>query len=219
LGNVTLWGPEAEGLLIACLTGGIASGKSEVSGEFKRLDACVIDADVLAREVVEPGRPAYLKIVEEFGEGVLADSGDLDRKALAEVVFTDRAKLDRLNAITHPAIFKAIADGIHDYARSMKSGDVPAVIVDAALIVDVGAAEVFDMIIVVIAAAEERVRRMVQLRGMDEAESRARIASQVPDEERVEHAQLVIVNDGTIEELKAKVGEAWERIKAEAFSR
>ena len=71
----------------------------------------------------------------------------------------------------------------------------------------------------VVAAAEERVRRMVQLRGMDEAEARTRIASQVPDEERVEHAQLVIVNDGTFEELKAKVGEAWERIKAEAFSR
>ena len=112
-----------------------------------------------------------------------------------------------------------IAEGIQDYARSMKPGDVPAVVVDAALIVDVGAATVFDMIVVVVAAAEERVRRMVQLRGMDEAEARARIASQVPDEERVEHAQLVIVNDGTFEELKAKVGEAWERIKAEAFSR
>jgi dephospho-CoA kinase len=214
-----MWGPEAEGMLIACLTGGIASGKSEVSKEFRSLGACVIDADVLAREVVEPGRTAYIQIVDEFGDGVLTGSRELDRKALAEVVFNDRAKLDRLNSITHPAIFKGIAEGIQDYARSMKPGDVPAVVVDAALIVDVGAATVFDMIVVVVAAAEERVRRMVQLRGMDEAEARARIASQVPDEERVEHAQLVIVNDGTFEELKAKVGEAWERIKAEAFSR
>lgn len=216
MGNVTIWGPESEKLLIAGLTGGIASGKSEVSSEFKRLGACLIDADVLARVVVEPGRPAYQRIVEEFGRGVLDEKGELDRKALAEVVFSDRDKLQLLNSITHPAIFEEMGEGVRRYAASVAEGAIPVVIVDAALIVDVGITSMFDDVIVVTAPAEERVRRMVVDRGMDEAESRARIASQVPDEKRVQHAAVVIDNSGTLDDLRAEVSRAWETLKVEA---
>ena len=214
-----MWGPAAEGLLIAGLTGGIASGKSEVSNEFGSLGATRIDADELAREVVTPGRPAYKAIVEEFGRGVLAEDGSLDRKALASLVFGDKKKLELLNSITHPAIFSGIARCIEDYASSMRPGDVPVVIVDAALIVDVGASAVFDTIIVVSANALMRVRRMVETRGMDEAEALTRISSQAAEAKRVEQAQIVIENEGSLEELKSKVGAAWERLKAEALAR
>jgi dephospho-CoA kinase len=211
-----LWGPAADSLLIAGLTGGIASGKSEVTAELKRLGAEVVDADQVARDVVMPGAPAYEKIVESFGKGVLDGSGQIDRAALAREVFCDEQRRQALNGITHPAIFAEIAVRIDSYADGLADDDVPAVVVDAALIVDVGVSGVFDLLLVVTSDERKRMRRLVEFRGMPEAEARERIASQVPEEDRISMADIVIENNGSLEDLKARVAEVWRVISYRA---
>ncbi len=211
-----IWGEAAGKLLIVGLTGGIASGKTEVALEFARLGAKVIDADEVARDVVLPGTSAYHSLVEAFGEGILAQDGAIDRAALADRVFADERKLKKLNRITHPAIFAEIARRVSDYARLRRPEDVPAVIIDAALIVDVGAAGVFDVLVVVSAEGDTRLGRLVERRSMSEEEARGRIASQVSDEKRLEMADILIRNDSSLEELKENVALAWTEIARRA---
>jgi dephospho-CoA kinase len=216
VGHPEIWGKDGGRLLIVGLTGGIASGKSEVAGCFQKLGAKVIDADVVAREVVLPGSPVFQSLVSEFGDGILDDSGAIDRVKLGGVCFGDDARLKRLNELTHPAIFQRITDGVVDHAVHLRAGDVPAVIIDAALIVDVGASAMFDMLVVVSADRRARIFRLVGNRGMERAEAEERIDCQVPDETRVAGADLVIVNNGTLEELFERVKEAWSVIASKA---
>ncbi len=214
MGHRELWGPAGDRLLVVGLTGGIASGKTEVALELRRLGALVIDADDVAREVTLPGGAAYGPLVQEFGEGILDPDGKLDRAALAALVFRDDEKRKTLNSITHPAIFSEIAHRVAEHAERLEPGDVHAAVVDAALIVDVGATAVFDMLVVVTSDEETRVDRMTADRGMAEEESRERIAAQIPDSERLARADLVIENDGTLLELRSRVGEVWSEISA-----
>jgi len=216
LGHSKVWGQAGDRLLIVGLTGGIASGKTEVDRELERLGAVVIDADAVARDVVEPGMAAYESIVSEFGKSVLDGNGAIDRPALAEIIFKDEDRRRTLNSITHPAIFQEMMLRVSKYAEDRGPGDVPAVILDAALIVDTGETGVFDVLVVVTADTESRVRRLIKTRGMSEEEARGRIASQVPDARRVEMADLTIVNDGTLDELRAGVSLAWKEIRCRA---
>lgn len=216
MGHPEIWGPAGERLLIVGLTGGIASGKTEVDRELIHLGALVVDADQVARDVVGCGTPTYRRLLNEFGEGILGVDGEIDRAALAGMVFGKPEKLQLINGITHPAIFQEMLRLVSEYAEGLGPEKAPVAVLDAALIVDTGVSGVFDMLIVVTADEGLRVKRLVEMREMDEAEARSRIASQVPDARRVEMADMVIENNGSIEELRHGVSEAWEDIVGRA---
>lgn len=213
MGHAEVWGRAGESLMVVALTGGIASGKTEVSRHLQRLGATVIDADLLARDVTAPGSPVLEAIAKEFGSGVIGRDGSLDRQALASEVFGDERSLKVLNSLTHPAIFSEMHRRVDEAARSLTPGTVPAVVIDAALIVDAGVSNIFDLVVVVTADAEKRVVRMAENRGMSEEEARSRIAAQVPDSKRLQMADIVIENDGTLEELRSSVEDAWRDIE------
>ena len=167
----------------------------------------MIDADALAREVVEPGTEGLAAVVAEFGQQVLDGAGRLDRPALARVVFGDEAARDRLNAILHPRIRARAAELI----AAAPPGTV--VVQDVPLLVETGQAGAYDLVVVVQAPEEQRVQRLARDRGMPAAEARARMASQASDEQRRAAADVVLVNDGTPDELRAKVDAVWaERV-------
>jgi dephospho-CoA kinase len=189
------------------LTGGIGSGKSSAARRFGELGALVIDADRVAREVVEPGTDGLAAVVSEFGEGVLDASGGLDRPALARIVFADEAARGRLNGILHPLIRARVA------ARIAAAPPGTVVVQDIPLLAETGQAGSFDLVVVVETPVELRVRRLARDRGMAEAEARARMASQATDEQRRQIADVVLLNDGTLEELRAQVDRVWaERV-------
>lgn len=217
MGHPEIWGAAGRKLLVVALTGGIASGKSEVAKQLEYLGITVVDADEVAREITLPGTVALARIVEEFGTGVLAEDGTLDRAVLGELVFSNSEKLELLNGITHPAINAEIISRVNQRAEALAEGEVPAVVVDAALIVDIGAGGIFDMVLVVSADEELRVSRMVEHRAMKEEEARYRIASQVSDERRKAMADLVILNNGTLSELQNEVRDACAVITEKAF--
>lgn len=184
------------------LTGGIGSGKSEVARLLAGHGAYVIDSDVLAREVVAPGTPGLRAVVEAFGNGVLAPDGSLDRAALAAIVFGDDEARARLNAIVHPLVGAAAAE------RYAAAPEGAVVVHDVPLLVETGMAPLFDLVVVVDAPDELRVRRLVG-RGLTEADARARIAAQASREERNAVADVVVENDGTLEGLRDRVAGLW----------
>ena len=194
------------------VTGGIASGKSAVSRRLVERGAVLVDADQLARDVVQPGEPALTQIAEAFGPGVIAEDGGLDRAALGAIIFADETKRILLNSITHPAI----VDRARQLFEAAGERDPHAVVVyDIPLLVDgSGRRGEYDLVAVVVADEETRVRRMVELRGMSEADARSRIASQVGDDERVAVADVVIDANGTLDETNAQVDALWEELQA-----
>ena len=193
-------------MLTIGLTGGIGSGKSTVSARLAEHGAVVVDADRIAREVVEPGTPGLKAVVEAFGDGVLGPDGALDRPALAAIVFADRDARARLDGIVHPLV-RARAT---ELAAAAPPGAV--VVHDVPLLVETGQAGRYDLVLVVQADPETRVARLVR-RGLAEADARARIAAQATDEQRRAVADVVLVNGGTVAELTARVDEFWaERV-------
>jgi len=186
------------------LTGGIGSGKSTVSKQLAELGAVVVDADVIAREVVEPGMPALTAIRERFGPGVVADDGVLDRAGLGRIVFGDPAALKDLEAITHPAIWARTAELIAE------APDDATVVHDMPLLVEAGMAGEYHLVIVVGASEETRLRRLVELRGMPEADARARIAAQANDSQRRAAADVWLDNEGSPDTLRSSVVRLWE---------
>ncbi len=192
-------------VVVVAVTGGIGSGKSTVAGLLARRGAFVIDADQIAREVVEPTGPAYQAVADHFGPGVVGGDGLLNRAALAARVFANPAELATLNALTHPAIAAAMAAGLAEHAGTDRFVVVDIPLLDADSKVRYG----FAGVIVVDAPAELAVRRLVGQRGLAEADARARIESQIGREERRRLADVIIDNSGTRGELAAAVGEAW----------
>ncbi len=190
------------------LTGGIASGKSTVAAILRELGAPIVDADVLARQVVEPGQPAYDDIVREFGRDVLAADGSIDRKLLGARIFGDAAARARLNAITHPRIGAA---GQAEIARHVAAG-APVVIYEAALIVENGLWRGLDGLIVVSASPEAQLARTLARDGLDESAARARLAAQLPLADKLAVADHVIDNSGTLDETRAQVAALWKRL-------
>ena len=183
------------------LTGGIASGKSTVSQMFRELSIPVIDADIIAREVVEQGKPAYNKIVEVFGEEILQADGELDRPKLGSVVFHNEEKRLQLNGIVHPAVRKEMNDQKDMY---IKEG-MQAVVLDIPLLFESKLTNLVDQILVVAVAPSTQLERLMKRNGFSEEEAKARIDSQMPLIEKVTLADKIIHNDGTITETKAQL--------------
>ncbi|MGP3930558.1 dephospho-CoA kinase [Nonomuraea sp. KM88] len=197
-------------MLTTGLTGGIGSGKSEVSRRLAARGAMVIDADKIAREVVEPGTPGLAKVVAAFGEGVLHPDGSLDRERLGSIVFNDAERLAELNAIVHPLVGERVEE-----LRGQAPDDA-IVVYDVPLLVENDLASMYDVVIVVDAADEVRVRRLAEHRRMPEADARARIAAQASREERLAAADIVVPNEGSLEELETRVAEVWDELARRA---
>ena len=181
------------------LTGGVASGKSTVSAMLAELGAVVVDADVLAREVVAPGTDGLAEVVAEFGPGVLTSDGALDRPAVGAIVFADEAKRRVLEGIIHPRVRARAAE----IEAAAPEGAV--VVHDIPLLTETGQAGSFDAVVVVDVPVETQVERMVTLRGMSPEDARARVDAQASREERLAVATYVVDNTGTLEELRARV--------------
>lgn len=188
------------------LTGGIGSGKSTVSRLLAERGAVIIDADQIAREVVEPGTAGLEAVVEAFGERVVAADGSLDRPALAAVVFSDPEARARLDAIVHPLVRARAAE----LAAAAPPGAV--VVNDVPLLVETGQAASYDLVVVVETDEEVRIARLVQ-RGLAAEDARARIASQATDDQRRAVADVVLDNSGTVDSLAAQADRLWaERV-------
>ena len=194
------------------LTGGIGSGKSAVSELLAAHGAVVIDYDVLAREAVEPGSPGLQAIADRFGPEVIAPDGTLDRPALAAIVFADPEALTALNGITHPAIWQLAA------AREAEAGPDAIVVHDNPLLVEMGAAQHCDVVVVVDVPEDVQIARLVTSRGMPESDARARIATQASRQQRTGAADLVIDNTGSLDELAVIVGGTWDELVSRAAS-
>lgn len=195
------------------LTGGIASGKSVVAARLAEHGAVHIDADQLAREVVEPGTPALAAIAERFGPAVITPDGRLDRAALGTVVFSDEEARLALNAITHPAIRELSARRQADAVER----DPHAVIVhDVPLMAEFprGAKRPYDLVVVVNASQETRIGRLVELRGLSRHEAIQRLNSQASDAERLAIADVVVDSDGTLEHTLEQADALWDRVSA-----
>ncbi|GAA3426346.1 dephospho-CoA kinase [Streptosporangium nondiastaticum] len=192
------------------LTGGIGSGKSEVSRRLASLGAVVIDADRIAREVVEPGTEGLARVVEAFGAGILRADGTLDRPKLGSIVFSDPERLAVLNGIVHPLVGARVAE-LQDRA------DADAIVVyDVPLLAENGLAPMYDVVVVVDAADDVRIARLVELRGMARQDAEARIAAQASREDRLKVADIVVPNEGSLEELTARAEEVWAELTTRA---
>ncbi|MER6389542.1 dephospho-CoA kinase [Streptomyces sp. NPDC001523] len=192
------------------LTGGIGAGKSEVSRLLAGYGAVVVDADRIAREVVEPGTPGLAAVVAAFGESVLTPQGTLDRPRLGSLVFTDAEKLRTLNAIVHPLV------GARSAELERAAGADAIVVHDVPLLTENGLASLYDLVVVVDASPDTQLARLTARRGMTEDEARSRMAAQATREQRLAIATLVIDNDGPLEALEPQVRKVWEELTARA---
>ncbi|HEY0888083.1 MAG TPA: dephospho-CoA kinase [Nocardioides sp.] len=188
------------------LTGGIASGKSTVSAMLRELGAIVVDADLLAREVVRPGTPGLAQVVAAFGPEILTADGEMDRAKVGAIVFADPEQRQRLEAVIWPLVHEA------GQALAAAAGPGDVVVHDIPLLVETGQQSSFDAVVVVDVPVEVQVERMVRDRGWTEAEARARIAAQATREQRLAAATYVIENTGTREDLRRRVAEVFDRL-------
>jgi dephospho-CoA kinase len=190
------------------LTGGIGSGKSEVSRRLAEHGAVLIDADVAAREVVVPGSPGLARIAAAFGDGVLRPDGSLDRERLGEIVFGDPALRAKLNDIIHPLV-REWMQAAEQAAVAAAAPPGPVVVHDVPLLAESRGRAGFDLVIVVDVPPEVQAERLVRLRGMPAGQARARMAAQASREQRLALADIVIDNSGSLDDLDRRVGEVW----------
>ena len=197
--------------LLVGLTGGIATGKTMVSSMLSELGATLIDFDVLARRVVEPDRPAWRDIVAHFGEQVLADDRTLDRARLGEIVFADAEKRKKLESFTHPRITELFLAEV----RRIRDRDPEAVIQAAVpLLIEAGMQSLFDHVVVVFAPAEVQVRRLMSRDGITRADAEARLRAQMPIADKLDYADSVIDNSGSLADTRRQVEDLWVRLQA-----
>ncbi|UCH42375.1 MAG: dephospho-CoA kinase [Dehalococcoidales bacterium] len=190
------------------LTGGIGSGKSTVSGFLKELGAVVIDADKVGHEVFLPDTPAWHDVTAAFGQDIIAPSGEIDRKKLGEIVFNDPEALSRLNRIMHPRMYDMMQAQIEEYRRD----GIAVVVVEAAILIEANWQSLVDEIWVTITPEDTVIRRLKEQRGLDEEQTKARIRSQLANDDRVKHADVVIDNNGNLDEIRAKVNGLWDKL-------
>ena len=188
------------------LTGGIGSGKSTVSAGLVKRGAVLVDADAIVRDLQKPGKPVFKKMVERWGEKIITNEGELDRQAVADIVFKDAEELAALNEIVHPLVREEIANQREKYMK----GNAP-IILDIPLLIESGY-ENLSGIIVVDLHTEEAVERLVKYRGFSREDALNRISSQVDREERLSKADFVIDNNGDLDSLENEIDKAWSWI-------
>jgi dephospho-CoA kinase len=196
-------------VLLVGLTGGIGSGKSTVARLLEKRGAVVFDADLLAREAVEPGTPGHAAVIERFGADVLAPGGELDREALASIVFADPSARRDLEEIVHPEVRRLFAEGSEAYR------DTDSVVVfSAPLLVETGMHTAFEVLVVVSATVATQIERLMHQRGMSEPSIRARIDAQAPLEDKAAAADFLVDNEGSLDELESQVDRLWNDLSA-----
>ncbi len=191
------------------LTGGIASGKSTVSGMLRELGAYIIDADLISRDIILRGTGAWDEIVEYFGEGILLPNGEIDRKRLGNIVFADRQKLQKLNSITHPRIIKRIKEIIEE---ERAEGKERAIVLDAAILIEMGMQSMVDEIWLVSADKDIQIRRLMERDRLSYQNAINRIRVQMPLSEKIKYADYVIDNSKDMGYIKEQVSKLWERV-------
>ena len=190
------------------LTGGIGSGKSTVSQFLAELGAIIVDADKVGHEALKPGSEVWQQVVNEFGESIVVSSGAIDRAKLGELVFGNSEARARLNRIMHPPMYNTVKARLEEYRRK----GVKVVVLEAPLLVEAGWTSLVNEVWVTVAPEATVLRRLRERSGLSEQESRARIHSQLPTEERMRRADVVIDTDCSLDELKARVNELWLRL-------
>ena len=191
------------------ITGGIGSGKSTVSQLLHELGAVVLDADEVGHEAYKPNTETWLEVVSAFGKQILTPNGEVDRRSLSQIVFSDPESLARLNQIVHPRMYEMMKTQIEEFRRQ----GVKVVVLEAAILLEAGWTPLVDEVWVTVAPEHEVVKRTVERTGLPEEQVLAIIHSQLSSEERTEHADVIINNDGSIDELKVKIKELWNRIQ------
>lgn len=192
------------------LTGGIGAGKSTVSAGLVRRGAVLVDADVIVRELQEPGGVVFDEMVDRFGDGIIAEDGTLDRQAVAEIVFTDPEALSDLNTIVHPRVGAEIDRRLRELAETDR-----IVVLDVPLLVESGREGLAGLLVVDL-DPEIAVQRLVEHRGFSEADARARIAQQASRDERLAKADFVVTNHGSLEDLEEQIERAWAWMRSMA---
>ena len=198
-------------MLLVGLTGGIGSGKSTVARLLERRGAVVIDADQLARQAIAKGTPGFDRVLGAFGSEVLTPDGDLDRAALAANIFSDPAAKATLEAIVHPEVARRFGEGLEAYR-----GTDRVVVYVTPLLVELGLAPAFDVVVVVTASPHLRVSRVASGRGLSPDDVRVRMAAQATDEQRMEVADVLVDNDGSLADLEPQVDSLWGDLVARA---
>lgn len=198
-------------MLLVGLTGGIGSGKTTVASLLETRGAVVFDADLLARDAIAPGTPGHERVLERFGPNVLAPGGGIDRDALAALVFADPAARRDLEAIVHPEVRRLFAESVEAY-----EGTDAVVVFSAPLLVETGMHTAFEVLVVVSAPTDTQVDRLLRDRGMSESAIRQRIDAQLPLEEKAAVADILIDNEGTLEELEGQVDRVWDELRTRA---
>ena len=197
-------------MIVIGLTGGIASGKSAVATILSGLGAGVIDADSMGHQAFRPHTNTWRDVVDAFGKGILRQDDEIDRTKLAEIVFNDPESLEKLNMITHPAIRRMVEQAI----ETMRGQRVDVVVLEAALLIEANWIDLVDQVWVTVAPAAMVIKRLREKKGYTEAQSRARIRSQMPTAERKKHADVVIENDSDLPKLKEKVEKLWHNLQS-----
>ncbi|MFC2056087.1 dephospho-CoA kinase [Chloroflexota bacterium] len=192
------------------LTGGIGSGKSTVSQCLAELGAVIINADKVGHEAFKPNTEAWREITAAFGRQILTPSGEIDRKKLGEMVFSDPKSLLQLNKIMHPRMIDMIEAQIEEYQQQ----GIDVVVLEAAVLVEANWTSYVDEVWVTVAHESAVLKRLKEQRGLEEEQTLARIHSQLSADERMKHADVIINNDGGLNEVQAKVRELWERLHA-----
>lgn len=200
--------------MILGLTGGIATGKSTVTGMLRERGIPVIDADQIAREVVEPGKPAYEAIVRHFGREILLEDGQIDRKALGEIVFSDETQRQKLNAIVHPEVRRVM----REEAEAAEAGGAPIVFMDIPLLFESKLQHMVEKIVVVYAPADMQLARMIERDELEEEQAQKRLRAQLPIDQKKMEADFLIDNSTSREETERQVEKMLAAIRAELKS-
>jgi dephospho-CoA kinase len=195
------------------LTGGVGSGKDLVSEGFKSLGASIIDADIIARDILKPGAPTYLEVIKEFGSEILQADKSIDRKKLGAIVFSNPERLKKLNAITHPVIMREVEARVAELKERLGLANDAIIIINAPLLIEVGHTELVEKLIVVYCDEDKQIERIIKRDSLTKDEALQRIRSQMPLTEKIKISDIAINNNHTREETLKQVREVYELLQ------